>query len=477
MKIADTVSLAVRNLGQAKLRTSLTTLGVSIGIASLAGMVSLGVGLQEQFFSRFTNAGLFDVVTVTSTRNPMAGLTFGRGARGRAVVPFGRRGTGPGGARGTAPEDPSAPPPPPDPPLPPLDDAAFSGLAALDHVREVFPNIRVPVQMTFDGLSEFGTLVGVPMSTRGQGAFQTMKAGEFFASDTDDGCILSFDLASRMLEGDIGALIGRELTYSYPARAQPGTPGITVPGTPTQVRRVPVTCRIIGVVERDPSPGMGVQALAAGVMVPIAQAKTIDAAAMTSTILPAATANRGAGFQSVTIKVTRSQYTQDVQAKVRAMGYQAFSLAEALEGATRAFIILDIALALIGSIALAVSSLGIVNTMVMSILERTREIGVMKAIGGSDADVRGIFLVEAAAIGLAGGVVGIALGWTVGRAINIAANIYIEREGGTAATLFSMPWWLVASAIGFSILVSLMAGSYPAARAARLDPIRALRHD
>ena len=166
-----------------------------------------------------------------------------------------------------------------------------------------------------------------------------------------------------------------------------------------------------------------------------------------------------------------------MQAAVKALGFQAFSISDAIEGATRAFIILDIVLGLIGSIALAVSSLGIMNTMVMSILERTREIGVMKAIGGSDADVRGIFLVEASAIGVIGGAAGVALGWLVGRAINFGANVYIERQGGTAATLFSMPWWLIAGAIGFSLLVSLLAGSYPARRAARLDPIQALRHD
>ena len=157
--------------------------------------------------------------------------------------------------------------------------------------------------------------------------------------------------------------------------------------------------------------------------------------------------------------------------------YQAFSIDDALRGAKNAFIILNIFLSLIGSIALTVSSLGIVNTMVMSILERTREIGIMKAIGASDNDIRRIFLVEASAIGLLGGLAGIALGWLVGRVINFGANVYIQSQGGTAGTLFSLPLWLIASAIAFSIVISLIAGSYPASRAARLDPIQALRHD
>src|SRR4030095_16490399 len=109
--------------------------------------------------------------------------------------------------------------------------------------------------------------------------------------------------------------------------------------------------------------------------------------------------------------------------------------------------------------------------------ERTREIGIMKAIGASDEDVRRIFLIEASVIGILGGFMGIALGWIVGRVINFGANVYIRSQGGTAGTLFSLPVWLIASAIAFSIIVSLIAGSYPASRAAKLDPIQALRHD
>src|SRR5439155_8195435 len=155
-------------------------------------------------------------------------------------------------------------------------------------------------------------------------------------------------------------------------------------------------------------------------------------------------------YPSAIVKVTAARSTQDVENEIKKLGFQAFSLTDALQGAKRAFIILDIVLSLIGSIALAVSSLGIVNTMVMSILERTREIGIMKAIGGSDADIRRIFLVEASAIGVLGGVAGVVLGWIVGRGINFGANIYIESQGGTAGNLFSLPIWLIAGAIGFS---------------------------
>jgi ABC-type antimicrobial peptide transport system permease subunit len=182
-------------------------------------------------------------------------------------------------------------------------------------------------------------------------------------------------------------------------------------------------------------------------------------------------------YNTLTVKVRHAQADQDIEDQIKKKGFSAFSLNDALQGAKRGFIILDIVLSLIGSIALAVSSLGIMNTMVMSILERTREIGIMKAIGGSDGDIRRIFLIEASAIGFFGGVAGVVLGWIVGRIINFGANVYIQNQGGTPGNLFSLPFWLIGGAIGFSITISLLAGSYPAARAARLDPIRALRHD
>jgi ABC-type antimicrobial peptide transport system permease subunit len=126
---------------------------------------------------------------------------------------------------------------------------------------------------------------------------------------------------------------------------------------------------------------------------------------------------------------------------------------------------------------LAVASIGIINTLVMAILERRREIGVMKAIGASDGDLRGLFFAEAGAMGMFGGVLGVALGWTIGRVINLGTNVYLKRQHFPPEEIWFVPWWLVAAAIAFSIVVSLLSGLYPAGRAAKLDPVQALRYE
>jgi putative ABC transport system permease protein len=124
-----------------------------------------------------------------------------------------------------------------------------------------------------------------------------------------------------------------------------------------------------------------------------------------------------------------------------------------------------------------VASIGLVNTLVMAILERRREIGIMKAIGASDTDVKGLFFAEAGVMGVFGGAVGVALGWTIGRVINLGANVYLKRQHFPPEQIWFVPWWLVAGAIAFAIVVSLLSGLYPASRAARLDPIQALRYE
>ena len=112
----------------------------------------------------------------------------------------------------------------------------------------------------------------------------------------------------------------------------------------------------------------------------------------------------------------------------------------------------------------------------MAVLERYQEIGLCKAIGASDGDLFVLFLTEAGIIGLLGGLSGIALGWLMSWGMEAAATVYAHRHDITGRLdLFAFPLWLLAAAIGFSVLVSVVAGIYPALRAARVDPIRALR--
>jgi putative ABC transport system permease protein len=459
MRVADTTRLALRNLREAVLRTSLTSLGVAIGIAALVGMVSFGVALQDQMVESFTRSGLFDSITVTPAF---------RVARNRPATPANqfRRSTGPS---------------PQAPPDAKLDDEALKKFAALANVKEVYPDFRVPVEVMFGGTSEFTAAAGVPLSARGRGVFQAMTAGRFFKAENEDACLVSLDFARRLTDGKPESLVGKDVKLAYAASAagmaaqmMPALSGMLPPGV--NVQRTERSFRVVGIVGRQAGPNP-LAALFSAVMVPLAKAREMGNYDLSSPQALLRSLSDKRSYSMVTVKVARPRDTEEVEKKIRDMGFTAFSIADALQSEKKAFLLMDLFLALVGSIALTVASLGIVNTMVMSILERTRDIGIMKAIGGGDEDIRWIFLVEASLIGLLGGVGGLLLGWLVGRGINYGANWYLRTQDVPATNLFLIPWWLVGGGIGFALVVSVIAGSFPAMRAARLDPIQALRHD
>ena len=182
-------------------------------------------------------------------------------------------------------------------------------------------------------------------------------------------------------------------------------------------------------------------------------------------------------YSSISVRVNGAKQVLPVEDPVRKMGFNTFSILDATRSLRQFFAVLDLFLGIFGSLALAVASIGIVNTLVMAILERRREIGIMKAIGASDSDVKTLFFAEAGAMGILGGVVGVALGWAIGQAINLGTNIYLKRQSLPPEHFWAVPWWLVAFGIIFAFLVSLVSGLYPAGRAARLDPVQALRYE
>jgi putative ABC transport system permease protein len=140
--------------------------------------------------------------------------------------------------------------------------------------------------------------------------------------------------------------------------------------------------------------------------------------------------------------------------------------------------VINSALALLGGISLLVASFGIANTILMAILERTREIGIMKAIGAEDREIKLIFFVEAGVIGFTGGVLGALAAWGITRLANSLAYTFILKPRNAAfVNFFDLPAYLWLGAILFAIIVAILAALYPASRAARIDPVIALRHD
>jgi putative ABC transport system permease protein len=187
------------------------------------------------------------------------------------------------------------------------------------------------------------------------------------------------------------------------------------------------------------------------------------------------------GYNNVTVKAKSPNDVMKISEEINKMGFLAYSPQSYVKSINSFFIILQIVFGGIGAIALLVAAIGIANTMTMAILERTREIGLMKAIGTTNKDVLTIFLGEAAGIGFLGGLGGAALGWGGSKVFNLFAQQYLanQAQSGVLPTNLSAitPLWLLLFAMVFATLIGFLSGLYPALRAATLEPVLALKYE
>ncbi len=469
MKIPDLTELALRNLRESLLRNSLTTIGISVGVASLVAMLSLGIGLQQLFSRRLAKSGLFDTVLVTSRRD-LRGMSREDG----------RNGPSPGESRV-------------------LDEPVRQELEHLPNVLEAYPDIRFVSELRFEDKPHLTTVAALPASAKSNDAFEGMQGG-FFTSDTAPEVILQKSFAEELLgktpargmdETNVAdlakPLLGKELTMRYaqraPSAAQSPPPSLgaansgdgNLAAASYSVVSREQKLKIVGVADLDPESMRG--PTRAKVFLPLQLAESLHVMQPTDLREISRAASDQPVYSSISVRVKDPAQVQNVEDAIKKMGFGTFSILDASRGLQQVFRVLYAFLGIFGSLALIVASIGIVNTLVMAILERRREIAIMKAIGASDGDGRTLFSAEAGAMGIFGGVGGGMLGWAIGQVINLGTNVYLRRQRFPPEHFWAVPWWLVAFAILFAFVVSLVSGLYPAGRAARLDPVQALRYE
>ncbi len=447
MSFLDLLSLILENLNQRKARVALTAIGVIIGTAAVIILVSLAIGLQESATQSLY--GISDLARIDVY--PGYGQN-GAGAVAVKVAGGGGGGSGPG-SEGQ---------------VKLLTTQALTDIASIPGVDIVIPRDYIMGEAYFE-------------YNRAQAYANIIGSGEHDMS--------KMGLAARQgqLQLERGsAIIGVSVAQNFynpnlrPGQTPPPPPDLfdqtvklvlvkyTQDGQ--QIKKT-IPIRVIGVVaetrgESDFSFYM-----------------TIEDITAYNEWFSGKRINRAKdGYASLIVRVQDPKKVLEVNDQIVALGYQASTPQSFVQGINSFFIILQVIFGGVGAISLLVAAIGIANTMTMSILERTREIGLMKAIGATNRDVLSVFLGEAAGIGFLGGIGGIILGWGAAQVLNLLAISYLasqaaQQGGAPPSTAASTPAWLPIFALVFATLIGLLSGLYPALRAATLVPINALKYE
>ncbi len=445
MSFLDLISLILDNLGRRKARVALTAIGVVIGTAAVVVLVSLAIGLQQNATSQLYGIGDLSQIQVMPN--------YGENGPGMKVVMAGGGGGGGGGTTSTQKL---------------ITDESLTELAAIPGVASVVPRDYIMGQATikYNRLETYANIVGIgtnDLTSLG------MKA---------EGGSLLVEKGTMI----IGAMVSQNF---YDPRQRPGQ---EMPAPPDlldqQVKLVltkwdqqgnPITksfqIRVAGVIaesrgESDYS-----------IYMPIDEIKSYN-----EWINGRRINRQRDGYSQVIVKVDSVDKVLDISEQITTLGYQAYTPQSFVQGINSFYVVLQVIFGGVGAIALLVAAIGIANTMAMAILERTREIGLMKALGATNRDVLSVFLGEASGIGFIGGLGGVLFGWSAGQIINILAIAYLAgqaaKQGGPPPTIaVYTPSWLPVFALLFATFIGLVSGLYPALRAATLVPVNALKFE
>ncbi len=447
MKFLDLLRLILGNLGRRKARVALTAIGVVIGTAAVVILVSLAIGLQKSATEQLYGIGDLTLIDVM----PAYGGDFSGGGGGGPMIVQSSGGTGNNLQLPTL-----------------LTNSALDQIRAIPGVKSVIPR---------DYLNA-GNIVH----------FQKMEGGmNIIGIATNNLSDLGLEASQGTTELTKGSIVIGVMTPNnfYDPHQRPGQEPPPPPDLFNQQiqlivskwdqngneTRKTLSLRVVGVLnetggESDYS-----------VYLPLDQVKSLNEWANGTRI----NYNKS-GYNQVIVKVEDPNQALDIADQITALGFQAITPQSYLEGINGTFLVLQIVFGGVGAIALLVAAIGIANTMAMSILERTREIGLMKAVGATNRDVLSLFLGEAAGIGFIGGLGGVVIGWLAGQAINVLAIIYLagqasQQGGAPPSVAVYTPVWLPIFALVFSTFIGMLSGLYPALRAATMIPVQALKYE
>jgi ABC-type antimicrobial peptide transport system permease subunit len=408
MKFIDLFKLSTRMFKARTSRTLLTVLGMSVGIAAILFLVSLGEGLRKTLLERITTSDSLLTLNVSEAKSGIVSLNHDM----------------------------------------------VKKIEAMPGVEEVSPAFQITTQGHLDELSADLVTIGSKPSFLKLGGYKASK-GELLNNDNPNGIIISSAIG-QVFGKTVDEMLGKEMTFSFfvPKAAVATTDSGSESDSQSQsdFEKVDsiVKYKIIGVIEGEDN--------VIYVNMNSLSDVNIDK------------------YGEVKVKTRTNGEMGLIRDTILEYGLLVSSLSDTVDQANQIFSVVRIILMLFGTIALFVSAIGMFNTMTITLLERTEEIGIMKSIGASDTSISVMFFMESAIMGFLGGITGVVIGWSGGKLFNIFIDLVATKFGGQKVSLFSTPLWLVIGVIVSSAIIGFMTGFVPARRASKIDPLDALRY-
>jgi putative ABC transport system permease protein len=322
-----------------------------------------------------------------------------------------------------------------------IDNKKVEEFKQMDNVEDVSPLASFSSSITFNGLTGSIMLQGVSPSYFRYAGIVADK-GELFTDEENDRIVISSALL-KLFDVNADQIVGKYIDLK-----------VLLPSDDGKVHETPLNkqYRIKGVVADDAS---------LYAFIPLSD--LTSQFAITS-------------YERTRVKVTSREFLDKASNEFLAKGFIVNSLSKTVEQANKIFGAIQIVLAVFGGIALVVSAIGMFNTMTVTLLERTKEIGIMRTIGASNLTIEILFLSEAILMGFFGGLSGVAIGVGGGTAINVILGFVARRMGGQAVNLFEFPLWFLGFMIIFSAILGALTGFFPSRNASKLNPLEAIRY-
>ncbi len=433
MSSFDLINMAVRNLWKRKMRTFLTVLGVIIGTASIVVMISVGIGMNEGYKTQIEEMGSLTVINVNV---PYSADT----SKNKEKVE--------------------------------LNAKTLEQISQITGVEAVTP-VKQDYFTIIDGRYVYDTSVmGILPETMEQMGFKVQSGRTLQEGDS-----MAIVLSAYALEGFYNPKLSWQYRWnsSQSIEINPYEDKFQITydnsyGTKDMDKSIkPKKVEVVGVMnETDQNSYVTIMSLKDLEKI-VAEREKYQKKQDNPNNNSSQNSKKGV-YDRAMVKVTDMNDVEDIQKIIKDMGFETYSLVDYLNSAQETSKMLQMVLGAIGAISLFVAAIGIANTMVMSIYERTREIGVMKVIGATVSDIRRLFLTEAAFIGFMGGLVGMGLSFGVSKIVNV-----VSANMGRGDSISMIPIWLAIVGVGFATLVGVLAGFFPAVRATKLSALAAIK--